>query len=224
MTYNIVHGAVIDEDILVKLGVSTTIVRDAIQYTHQVLDLLDDSLVEASGNRLSSLIELANLSAILGNLFRSGVARASDGAFRANSPHTFPDLLATIPGGCDIEIKIALEKNNPKGHLIKPGPHITVRYVLANEMGVYKEGSSNRGDVPWIWEVRAGILEETHFNFSNTPGDSGKTAVINAAGLAALAPVFVDLAKCPYPTNGRTYATLAVAHNSKTGAEGHRRG
>ena len=221
MPYDIGHGAVIHQDVLVELGLSTTVVRDAIQYTHQVLDLLDGSLVEASGVRLASLIELANLSAILGNLFRSGIARASNGVFRANRPHTFPDLVASAPGGLNIEIKVALEKNNPKGHLIKPGPHITVRYVLASDKGEYNRGSSNRGDVPWIWEVRVGILEETHFNFSNTPGDSGKTAVINARGMATLAPVFVDLAKCPYPASGRIYSRLAAAHDTKAAQEGH---
>ena len=223
MTDDIGHGAVIHHDVLVELGLSTTVIREAIQYTHQVLDLLDTSLIEASGDRLALLIELANLSAIVGNLFRSGVARASDGAFKSNSPHTFPDLVAATPGGLDIEIKVALEKNNPKGHLIKPGPHLTVRYVLANENGEYKRGNSNRGDVPWIWEVRVGILETTHFNFSNTVGDSGKTAVINALGMTTLAPVFVDLTKCPYPANGLIYSRLAAAHSGNAVQEGHSR-
>ena len=223
MNDDVDHGAVIQQDILVELGLSTTVVRDAIQYTHRVLDLIDTSLVEASGDRLTSLIELANLSAIVGNLFRSGIAKASGGAFTANSPHTFPDLLAVNPGGLDIEIKVALEKNNPKGHLVKPGPHITVRYVLANEKGQYRIGNSNRGNVPWIWEVRVGILEEAHFNFSNTEGDSGKTAVINALGMTTLAPVFVDLAKCPYAVNGRIYSRLAAASSGKVVREGHSR-
>ena len=207
---------------MAELELSTTVIREAIQSTHRVLDLIDKSLVEASGDRLTSLIELANLSAIVGNLFRSGVAKASGGAFTANNPHTFPDLLAVDPDGLDIEIKVALETNNPKGHLVKPGPHITVRYVLANEEGQYRRGSSNRGDVPWIWEVRVGMLEEAHFNFSNTEGDSGKTAVINALGMTTLVPVFIDLAKCPYSANGQTYSRLAAAHSGDV-AQGHSR-
>ena len=205
------------------MGLKPTVIREAIQYTHKVLDLIDASLIEASGDRLGSLIELANLSAIIGNLFRSGVAKASGGAFTANRPHTFPDLLAVRPDGLDIEIKVALEKNNPKGHLIKPGPHITVRYVLAKENGQYTMGNVNRGEIPWIWEVRAGILETDHFNFSNTVGDSGKTAVINAAGMKTLAPVFVDLAKCPYPVNGKIYSLLAGEHNNNVVQGGHSR-
>ena len=223
MTDNVYHGAVIHQDILMELGLSTTVVREAIQHTHQVLDLLDSVLVEANGERLASMIELANLSAIVGNLFRSGIAKASGGAFTANSPHTFPDLLAVEPGGLDIEIKVALENNNPKGHLVKPGPHITVRYVLANEKGQYKRGHSNRGDVPWIWEVRVGMLEDAHFNFSNTEGDSGKTAVINALGMTTLVPVFVDLAKCPYSANGPIYSRLTAAHIGNVVYEGHSR-
>ena len=223
VTDDVRHGAVIHQDILVKLGLSTTVVCEAIQYTHRVLDLIDTGLVETSGDRLASLIELANLSAIVGNLFRSGVAKASGGAFEANSPHTFPDLLAVNPDGLDIEIKVALENNNPKGHLVKPGPHITVRYVLANEKGQYKRGNSNRGDVPWIWEVRVGMLEEDHFNFSNTEGDSGKTAVINALGMTTLVPVFVDLAKCPYSAKGQIYSRLTAAHIGNVVQEGHSR-
>ena len=51
------------------------------------------------------------------------------------------------------------------------------------------------------------MLEETHFNFNNTEGDSGKTAVINALGMTTLVPVFVDLAKCPYSAKGPTYSS-----------------
>ena len=49
-----------------------------------------------------------------------------------------------------------------------------------------------------LGHVRVGVLEAKHFNVSNTAGDSGKTATINAAGMAALSPVYFDLAHCPY--------------------------
>ena len=94
-------------------------------------------------------------------------------------------------------IKVALENNKPKGHLVKPGPHLTLRYVLTNEDGVYIRGKEFRGTVPWIWEIKIGELSESHFNFSNTAGDSGKTAVINAAGMNALTTVFFDRTRCP---------------------------
>ncbi len=217
------HGSVIEYDLLGQFDLSPQIILESIQYTHGVLDQIDKTLVEAGNERLASMIELANLSAIVGNLFRRGVSNASNGAFKANMPHTFPDLLAARPGGHDIEIKVALENNKPKGHLIKPGPYLTVRYVLANENGRYTRGKATRGDVVWIWEVRLGRLEGHHFNFSNTPGDSGKTAVINADGMTALAPVFVDLAKCPYTPTGPVARALTMLQASKIVRPGHSR-
>ena len=221
MSNDPIHGKVICHHILEEFGLRTEIIRGAIQYTHEVLDRIDKTLMEAGGDRLGSLIELANLSAIVGNLFRRGVSNASNGAFKANSPHTFPDLLGVTSGTCDIEIKVALETNKPKGHLIKPGPHLTVRYVLADENGRYIRGKNVRGDIVWIWEVRVGLLEESHFSFSNTPGDSGKTAVINAEGMTSLVPVFIDLLKCPYSPTGHIIRTLATIHDSETAQLGH---
>lgn len=123
-----------------------------------------------------------------------------------NRPHTYPDLLGVGDGCSDVEIKVALEKNNPKGHLVKPGPHLTVRYVLASASGAFTP--DERGDVAWVWDVRVGFLEEEHFNFSNTTGDSGKTAVINAAGMAALSPVYFDLSRCPYTERSKHRKSL----------------
>lgn len=146
---------------------------------------------------MAELVELANLSAIIGNIFRTGIVRVSNDRFKSNLPHTYPDLLANHPSATDFEIKVALEGNKPKGHLVKPGPHLTVRYVLAQENGTYTRGKENRGNIPWIWEIRIGELRDEHFNFSNTEGDSGKTAVINAAGMNALTVVYFDAQRCP---------------------------
>lgn len=180
-----------DEAALFPFGLERRIVADAIGYVHQTIDDIDSKLTENGGDRLAGLVELANLSAIIGNLLRNGVVRASGGRFVANGPHKYPDLIGA-KGGCeDIEIKIALENNSPKGHLIKPGPHILARYVLVDEGGVYTAGQ--RGQIPLIWEVRVGELMNGHFNVSNTAGDSGKTAVINAAGMAACRVVYCDL-------------------------------
>ena len=43
-----------------------------------------------------ALVWLANLSAIIGNLFRTGVCRSSDGMFLPNTPHTYPDSYLTM--------------------------------------------------------------------------------------------------------------------------------
>lgn len=178
-------------------GLTPQIVGDAVAYTHQILDSIDLPLIEGADLRLAEMVELANLSAIVGNVFRTGICRASNGLFAPNAPHTYPDLLANGPGASNVEIKVALEGNKPKGHLVKPGPHLTVRYVLADAQGNFTRGKASRGNVPWIWEVRIGHLKAEHFNFSNTDGDSGKTAVINAAGMNSLGVVYFDRARCP---------------------------
>jgi hypothetical protein len=180
-----------------QFGLTPQIIGGAISYTYKVLDGIDEQLAVGADARLAELVELANLSAIIGNLFRTGVVKASEGKFAPNAPHTYPDLLATNASAESFEIKVALENNKPKGHLVKAGPHLTLRYVLTDANGVYTRGKEHRGVVPWIWEVRVGRLVDDHFNFSNTDGDSGKTAVINAAGMAALSPVYLDRNRCP---------------------------
>lgn len=189
-------------------GITAEMIASAITYTYQVLDAIDEKMAGFGEPRLSVLIELANLSAIVGNLFGRGVANASAGKFIRNRPHRYPDLLAQEDGYIDAEIKVALESNKPKGHLAKPGPHLTVRYVLANADGKYTPGKGNRGHVVWIWEIRAGTLEMKHFNISNTAGDSGKTAVMNAAGMERLQPVFIDLKLCPYSAKRALFSAL----------------
>ena len=181
---------------MTALGFDAAMISSAITLTHETLDALDATLANRGQPRMSEMIELANLSAMIGNVFRSGIEGASGGKFRPNQPHTYPDLLGAGNGCADVEIKVALETNKPKGHLVKPGPHLMVRYVLGGLDGTFDRDS--RGDVVWIWEVRVGQLQETHFNFSNTAGDSGKTAVINAAGMAALSPIYFEVARCPY--------------------------
>lgn len=198
-----------NEDSLGECGLSVEVIGNAVTYVHEILDSIDEKLMEAGGERLSGLVELANLSAIIGNLYRGGIVRASEGRFVANAPHTYPDLLGRGPGCKNIEIKVALETNKPKGHLIKPGPHVTLRYVLGDAEGNHQRGKGNRGKVPWIWEVRVGSLKKSHFNFSNTEGDSGKTAVINTEGMNDLKIVYCDLDRCPLSPNGGKFKEIA---------------
>lgn len=199
---------IVNEASLLAYGMTPEMIASAVSYTYSVLDAIDEKMGEFSEPRLSGLLELANLSSIVGNLFGRGMAKSSNGTFIRNKPHTYPDLLAQKEGCIDCEIKVALETNKPKGHLAKPGPHITVRYVLAEHDGKFSRGKTTRGDVVWIWEVRAGTLQMEHFNISNTAGDSGKTAVINAAGMSVLQPVYIDLARCPMSPSGALYRGL----------------
>lgn len=199
----------IRQPILSELGITTETIKRAIEHTYLVVDSIDEKLVENDQPRLADLVELANLSAIVGNLFRSGFEKASDGKYFSNAPHTYPDLLSTDPEIEGIEIKVALETNKPKGHLVKPGIHLTLRYVLGNMEGQFNRGKDNRGDVIWIWEIRVGYLDSEHFSVSNTEGDSGKTAVITSAGMDALSLAFCQLDKIPYARNGRVYRELS---------------
>ncbi|HKV33262.1 MAG TPA: hypothetical protein VJP89_03045 [Pyrinomonadaceae bacterium] len=157
---------------------------------------------------MSAMVELANLSSMLGNLLAAGIAKASAGSFIKNGPHKYPDLLANHAGAVDIEIKVALEGNKPKGHLAKPGFYLTCRYVLCDETGCFKRGTENRGVTVWVWELRAGWLTQEHFNLSNTPGDSGKTAVVNALGMRNLKVIYCDLEMFPGSRTGRVYRAL----------------
>ena len=173
------------------------IVEKSINSSYNILYEIDQKLVSIGSSHLSELVELANLSSILGNIFSGGVARFSDGAFQRNKPHAYPDLLhySNDPSK-DIEIKVALETNKPKGHLAKEGNYLTIRYVLGNEDGTYERGT--RGNVIWIWELKFGQLSKTDFSFSSTEGDSGKTAVIHSKAFEGMILLYFDPSFCPY--------------------------
>jgi len=171
-------------------GLNERWVPSAVEATYETLDRIDEQLINTGSQPVAKVVELANLSAIVGNLIRSALQGLSDGAYRSNEPHTFPDLVSESAQSQDLEIKIALEGNMPKGHLPKPGVHLVCRYVLAERDGTYSRG--DRGHVVWIWEARLGELSEEDFNTSNTPGDSGKTAVVKADSLYRLTCVYYD--------------------------------
>jgi hypothetical protein len=112
------------------VGLTQQALTEGILYTHSILDIIDKTLLDSDAFRLSSMMELANLSTFIGNLLGSGIAKASNGAFRKNRPHKYPDLLSSESTDKNVEIKVALEKNKPKGHLAKSGYYLTCRYVL----------------------------------------------------------------------------------------------
>ncbi len=188
-----------------EAGLTIEMLSAGIDYVYNTLDAIDAKLLESETPRLSALIELANLSTIIGNLLNIGIVKASNGVFERAGPHKYQDLRATgvNPAAKNIEIKAALESNNPKGHLPKAGYYLTCRYVLGSEDGKYTIGKEHRGDVPWIWELRLGHLEKHHFNVSNTEGDSGKTAVVNKEGMKRLAVIYFDTSHCPYPSKSQ---------------------
>ncbi|HAI70301.1 MAG TPA: hypothetical protein DCM38_12805 [Gammaproteobacteria bacterium] len=191
---------------LLSIGLTSEILCHAIADTHSTLDSLDQKLVETNLPRLGGgTVELANLSSIIGNLLGTRIAFHSLGKFYRNRPHTFPDLLP-FQGklGKGIEIKVALEKNKPKGHLAKPGNYLTFRYVLITHTGFDRK---KRGDRVTLWEARCGFISEEDFSISNTKGDSGKTAVITTEAFRRMSLVYFDKTVCPYSlrSNGKPY-------------------
>lgn len=190
-------------------GLTRPMLMRGMQFTYDVLDKLDEKLLESGLSRFSGLIELANLSSSIGNLLAAGIIKASNGVFQKAGPHKYQDLRATDkdPHAENIEIKMALEGNGPKGHLAKEGYYLACRYVLGDEKSICNRGS--RGDVVWFWELRFGKLDIEDFNLSNTAGDSGKTAVVNSKGMRKLAVVYLDQEKCPYGPRSKYLRELA---------------
>ena len=174
-----------------RTGLTKSMISEGITFVYDVIDRIDVSLLRY-GFKLADVVELANLSSIIGNLIRYGIVEASNGRFVNSGPHKYPDMLANSSEAEDIEIKISLENNKPKGHLPKAGNYLTFRYVLGDSDGNFKKGKKNRNNVPWIWEARFGLLAEEDFAISNTPGDSGKTANINKNGWNKMEVVFLD--------------------------------
>jgi len=170
----------------------------AINSCYQTLDLIDEQLIQKESPTIAQLVELANLSSIVGNMLGGGLADHSDGMYIRNKSHTYPDLLPIKNYAVDLELKVALETNKPKGHLPKAGTYITFRYVLGNKQGGYIKGKDQRGDTVWIWEVKVGKLDESDFSCSNTEGDSGKTAVIKTEVHNKMSLVYYAPSLLPY--------------------------
>jgi hypothetical protein len=219
-------GGFVNLDALSDIGFGSDQLSRTILATYHLLDRIDETLAADGVEPLCQVVELANLSSMIGNILGAEMAKCSNGMYRRNEPHRFPDLLPNHPeattGG--IEIKMALGRNQPKGHLAKPGHYITCRYVLTDKNGNKIEEKADRPKAfkPVIWEIRTGFLKEEHFNISNTDGDSGKTAVVNAEGMFNLKVVYVDLAMVPGNQRGRNWEAFKalVIYHMRNESEG----
>jgi transcriptional regulator with XRE-family HTH domain len=181
-------------------GLPHQAIRGAIEDCYQTLDLIDSELAKRESPLVSQLVELANLSSIIGNLLAAGLVEHSGGAYSRNAPHTYPDLLPVRAGFGGIEVKTALERNKPRAHLPKPGVHLTFRYVLCGLEGSFMRGKENRGKTAHFWEVKVGKLSVSDYDLSNTEGDSGKTAMIKTAVLRSMTLIYFDPRLLPYAT------------------------
>lgn len=188
-----------NEDKLIDtIGIDGNTLLNAIDTCYQTLDTIDEQLLSKGSLPIANLVELANLSSMIGNIIGGGIAEHSNGLYERNRPHAYPDLIPLHESAVNLELKIALETNKPKGHLPKPGTYITFRYILANKQGIYNRGKQYRGDTAWIWEIKIGELSVDDFSCSNTAGDSGKTAVIKTQHFNEMALVYYVPELLPY--------------------------
>ena len=196
-----------NEHILLELmGIEGSVLLEAIEYAYGTLDTIDRKLLTSQSPVVAELVELANFSSMLGNLIGSGIAKSSGGLYERNRPHTYPDLLPLKAPAVDVELKMALKNNKPKGHLPKAGVYITFRYVLGDSEGNFIRGRENRGNTAWIWEIKLGYVDEDDFSISNTTGDSGKTAAIKTDVHNKMPLVYYDPQFLPYsPRKDATY-------------------
>ena len=195
-----------EQSLLELMGIEGSVLLDAVEYAYGVLDTMDRKLISSQSPVVAELVELANFSSMLGNLLGSGIAKSSEGLYGRNRPHAYPDLLPLKAPAVDVELKMALESNKPKGHLPKAGVYITFRYVLGDREGNFIRGKENRGNTAWLWEVKVGYIREDDFAISNTTGDSGKTAVIKTDVHNKMPLVYYDPRFLPYsPRKGGTY-------------------
>lgn len=179
-------------------GLTSVMLRSGIEHCHQTFDTIDFQLQLHGAKPIAKLVELANLSSMIGNIVAEGIATNSGDLYERNTPHTYPDLLPKKAPAIPIEIKIALETNRPKGHLPKTGTYLTFRYVLCGKNGAFKRGKDHRGDTAYIWEAKVGNLTKDDFDLSNTAGDSGKTAVVKTVSFDRMALVYFNPALMAY--------------------------
>lgn len=172
--------------------------RGSIEHCYDTLDMIDKNLVSRGVSQLSQLVELANLSSIVGNLLGAGFAENSAGKYYRNKPHTYPDLLPIDLEEPGIEIKTALRKNSPKGHQPKEGYYLIYRYCLTDENGRVDTVKDELLNTVTIWEVKFGYLLSSDFSCSNTEGDSGKTAVIRTETLNKMPLLYLNTECIPY--------------------------
>jgi transcriptional regulator with XRE-family HTH domain len=185
-------------------GLNQECLRRAMQGCYQTLDTVDFQLAMHNTPPIAKLVELANISSMIGNLLGGQIATCSNGLYIRNRPHAFPDLLPIPPHGLNMEIKIALETNTPKGHLPKRGTYMTFRYVLCEKSGKYTRGKDNRSDTAFLWEGRVGALTSRDFAVSNTEGDSGKTAVIKTSAFNSMTVFYFVPELLPYSAKRAT--------------------
>ncbi len=70
-----------------ECGLTAEMIFERVRSTYGTLDMIDAKMLESDLPRLSELVELANLSSIIGNLLAAGIVRASGRMFKRAGPH-----------------------------------------------------------------------------------------------------------------------------------------
>ena len=160
----------------------------AVDKSLEQIEMFDSMMRESAGESLVSMMEMANISSMFGNFLAMNISQGE--GYIKNAPHTFPDLVAVDQKKVkDIEIKVSLERNLPKGHLPKAGEYLICRYSLVDESGVLRQ---ERGEHMGIYEIRFGYLGLEDFNLSSTANDSGKTATIKTESLRQMGLLYFN--------------------------------
>lgn len=188
----------------VDANINVDLIFNAVQHIYNIYDILDQQIYIGCGYHFADIVDTTDISTLMGNLLAFGMVDNSDGLFKLNKPKKFPDLLSQDLDVPDIEIKVTLENNKPKGHLPKSGYYLICRYVLCDENGKY---DGNRGYIPSIYQIRFGSINDLNFNIRSTTGDSGKTASVNWRGMMKLKVIYEDGSILPTVSKQRRYKT-----------------
>ena len=82
-----------ENELIERIGVDGDTLLGAINACYQTLDSIDEQLIGKGSVPIAHLVELANLSSMIGNIVGGGIADCSNGLYKRNKPHTYPDLL-----------------------------------------------------------------------------------------------------------------------------------
>lgn len=188
--------------------ISKSMIKQSVLHCYKTLNMLDDTLSISKVGKFSELVELANLSSIIGNILGAGLAEYSEGIYKRNKPNSYPDLIPNCSEYKGIEIKTAFNRNCPKGHLPKEDYYLIYRYLLTDENGQCNIEDIDKWNTVTIWEIRFGYLKENDFCVSNTKKDSGKTAAINISSLNNMSLLYFDPYLCPYSNSKLKNTTI----------------
>lgn len=179
-------------------------IRRAINAAYHKLDLIDEQMRESGSPLLVELVGLQHLSALLGSVLGSGVARASNGLYMQNGPRQHPDLLPLRHGLPEVEVRAALETNRPVSGPTIAGIYLVFRFVLVDRKTGYTRGVDSRGDTVAVWEAKFGELSDDDFHASKA--NTGKSPVLRKDALDRMESVYYNPDFLPYAKPTGIYA------------------